>query len=144
MCGQRGGHPSVPMHQEIEKKERAQYSEAVHTLNKKLTAKTTTLVKGTHQCEEAEKAKTNLATKLTTFRKHMQKAKANAVAELCVSQYFFNACGVYYSVKFNDCLNQVGAAYLISYRPERFLSSPVLNLFFLYVVIFLLFHEISF
>ena len=47
--------------QEIENKERAQYSEAVRTLNQELMAKTKVLVEETHRFEEAKKAKTNLA-----------------------------------------------------------------------------------
>ena len=47
--------------QEIEKKERAQYSEAVRTLNQELMAKTKVLVEETHRFEEVKKVKTNLA-----------------------------------------------------------------------------------
>ena len=54
-------------HQEREKKEWAQYSEAVHTLNKELTAKTAALAEETRQCKEAEKAKTNLAMELAAL-----------------------------------------------------------------------------
>ena len=54
--------------QEIENKERAQYSEAVRTFNQELTAKTKTLIEETRRLEEAEKAKTNLVTKLAALR----------------------------------------------------------------------------
>lgn len=61
--------------------------------------------------EEAEKAKTNLTTELTTLREQMDKAKDDAVAEFWVSQPFFDVCNAYYDGKFDDCLKQVGAAY---------------------------------
>lgn len=91
-------------HQEIENKERARYTEVVHTLNKELTAKTTALAEETRQHEEAKKAKTNLATELAALREQVQKAKAKAVAEFRVSQPFFDACSAYYGDKFDDCL----------------------------------------
>ena len=84
-----------------------------------------TLAEETHQREEAEKAKTNLAVELTAFREQMEKAKANVVVDLCVSQSLFDMCGVYYGVGFDDCLKQVEAAYPISYGLNSFLSSPL-------------------
>lgn len=54
--------------QEIENKERAQYAEAVYTLNKELTAKTTAFAEETHRRKEAEKARINLVTELATLR----------------------------------------------------------------------------
>nr|POE94206.1 hypothetical protein CFP56_17534 [Quercus suber] len=97
-------------HQEIEKKERAQYSEAVHTLNKELTAKTAALAEETCQREEAKMVKTYLATELASLREQMEKAKADAMAEFRVSQPFFDSCGVYFGVEFNDCLKHVQRA----------------------------------
>ena len=58
-------------HQEIENKERAQYSEAVCTLNQELTAKTKALAEETRQLEEAKKVKTNLATELASLHELM-------------------------------------------------------------------------
>lgn len=72
-------------HQEIQNKEWAQYAEAVCTLNKELTVKTVALAKETHQREEAEKARINLATELDALREQMEKAKGDAVAEFQVS-----------------------------------------------------------
>lgn len=46
--------------QELENKEQAQNVEAVRTLNKELTAKTTALEEETHFHEEAKKVKTNM------------------------------------------------------------------------------------
>nr|POF24351.1 hypothetical protein CFP56_27547 [Quercus suber] len=110
--GERGGvFHRLHEHQEIEKKERAQYSEAVHTLNKELTAKTAALAEETRQHEEAKMVKTYLATKLASLREQMEKAKADATAEFRVSQPFFDSCGVYYGVEFNDCLKHVAATY---------------------------------
>ena len=92
-------------HQEIEKKEWAQYLKAIRTLNKELMAKTAALTKETRQHEEVEKAKNNLATELASLCKQMQKAKADAMAKFRVSQTFFDLCDVYYGVGFNDCLS---------------------------------------
>lgn len=75
-----------------------------------MTAKTAVL-KETRRGEEVEKAKTNLKTKPTAVRKHMVKAKAYTVAKYCVSQPFFDACGIYYGDVFDDYLKQVGAAF---------------------------------
>nr|POE73970.1 hypothetical protein CFP56_56655 [Quercus suber] len=71
-----GGHTSedlgasglYDLSREIENKERAQYSEAICTLNQDLMVKTKALVEDTRWLEEAEKAKTNLATKLASHR----------------------------------------------------------------------------
>nr|POE82626.1 hypothetical protein CFP56_60387 [Quercus suber] len=54
--------------QEIENKERAQYSESVCTFNQDLTVKTKALVEDTRCLEEVEKVKTNLAMKLAFYR----------------------------------------------------------------------------
>ena len=97
---------------EIEKKERAQYLEAVHTFNKELTAKSTTLVEETHRLEEVEKVKTNLATELVALCEQVERARANTVVEFQISQPFFNACGIYYGEGFEDCLKQERAVYL--------------------------------
>ena len=90
--------------QEIENKEQAQYSETVYTLNQELTTKTKALVEETRRLEEAKKAKTNLATKLASIREQMKKARADTVAKFRISQPFFDACDVYYSKGFKDCL----------------------------------------
>ena len=90
--------------QEIENKKQAQYSETVYTLNKELTTKTKALAEKTRRLEEAKKAKTNLATKLASIREQMKKARADTVAEFRISQPFFDACDVYYSKGFKDCL----------------------------------------
>ena len=104
-------HRRFRKRQEIENKERDQYKEAVCTLNQELKATLAKLKKETHLQEEAEKVKTNLTTELTGLREQMDKAKADAVAEFCVSQPFFDACGIYYGDGFDDCLKQVGAVY---------------------------------
>ena len=69
------------------------------------------LAEETYQFEEAEKAKTNLATKFASLREQMEKAKADAVVEFKDSQSFIDACGVYYGVGFEVCLKQVGSIY---------------------------------
>lgn len=97
--------------QEIENKERAQYVEAICTLNKDLMAKTTVLAKETHRHREVEKAKSNLETELATLCEQVEKAMADTVVEFQVFQPFINACGVYYGDEFNDHLKQVVAAY---------------------------------
>ncbi|KAK9995625.1 hypothetical protein SO802_020311 [Lithocarpus litseifolius] len=61
--------------------------------------------------EEAEKAKADLATELTTLRGQVEKAKADAVEEFKVSQPFFDAYSLYYGIRFNDYLEQVGSVY---------------------------------
>ena len=58
-----------------------------------------------------KKAKTNLAKELAALREQIEKARVDTVAELWISQPFFDACGVYYSNEFEDCLKQVRAAY---------------------------------
>jgi len=89
-------------YQEIEKKERAQYSKAVHTFNKELTAKSTMLAEETHWLEEVKKAKTNLAMKLAAIYEQVERSRANIVVEFQISQPFFNACGIYYGEGFKD------------------------------------------
>lgn len=66
--------------QEIENKKWAHYSEAILTLNQKLTAKTKVLAEETCRFEEAEKVKTNLEMILTSLHKQMEREKADAVA----------------------------------------------------------------
>ena len=97
--------------QEIENKEQAQYSEVVCTLNQELTTKTKALAKKTHRLEEAKKAKTNLATEVASLREQKERARVDAVAEFCISQPFFDPCGIYYGEGFEDCLKQVRAAH---------------------------------
>nr|POE54867.1 hypothetical protein CFP56_42037 [Quercus suber] len=108
--------------QEIENKERAQYLEAVRTLNQELTTKTKALAEETSWLKEAEKVKTNLAMKLAALREQMEKARAHAVMEFRISQSFFDVCGVHYGDKFEDCLKQVRAAY-----PNLDLSQIIIN-----------------
>lgn len=97
--------------QEIENKELDQYEETIRILDEELTLITTKLKEESHLREEAEKVKTNLTTKLTTLREQTEKAKADAVPEFRLSQPFFDACGVYYGNRFDDCLKQVGSVY---------------------------------
>lgn len=66
--------------QEIENKEWAHYSEAILTLNQKLTAKTKALAEETCRFEEVKKVKTNLETKLTSLHEQMEREKADAMA----------------------------------------------------------------
>lgn len=99
--------------QEIENKERNQYKDVVCTLNQELTTKLALLAEETHPREEVEKAKTNLMTELAALREQMDKAKVNAVAEFCVSQPFFDVCGVFYGDGFGDCLNKLESSTLI-------------------------------
>lgn len=61
--------------------------------------------------EDAEKVKSNLTIELTALCEQMDKAKADIVEEFHVSQPFFDACGIYYGGKFDDCLKQVRAVY---------------------------------
>ena len=58
-----------------------------------------------------EKAKTNLAMELASLREQMERAKVNAMADFKASQPFIDACAVYYSDGFEDCLKQVGFVY---------------------------------
>ena len=58
-----------------------------------------------------EKAKTNLATKLTSLCEQMETAKADAVTEFRDSLPFIDACGIYYGVGFEYGLKQVGSVY---------------------------------
>lgn len=57
--------------QEIKNKERAQYAEAVYTLNKELMAKTTAFAEETRRRKEVEKARINLVTELATLREQV-------------------------------------------------------------------------
>lgn len=56
-----------------------QYKEVVRTFNMELITKLALLEKETRHCEELEKAKTNLKTKLAALREEMKKAKADTV-----------------------------------------------------------------
>ena len=85
-------------------------------------AETKVLAEETRRLEEAEKAKTNLATELAALCEQMEKARADAVAKFCISQPFFDACGIYYGDGFKDCLKQVRSAY-----PNLNLSQIVIN-----------------
>lgn len=97
--------------QEIENKELDQYEETIRILDEELTLITTKLKEESHLREEAEKVKTNLTTELTALREQTEKAKADAFPEFRLSQPFFDACGVYYGNRFDDCLKQVGSVY---------------------------------
>ena len=70
---------------EIENKEWDQYKEVVHIISEKMMATTTKLKEESCLREEAEKAKADLATELTTLRMQMDKAKASANTEFRVS-----------------------------------------------------------
>ena len=59
--------------------------EAVRSLNQELMTKTKALAEETHRLEEAEKAKTNLATELVALREQLEKARADAVAKFRIS-----------------------------------------------------------
>ena len=54
--------------------------------------------------EEAEKAKTNLTTELATLREQMERAKADAMAGLQISQPYYEECGGFYGDGFDDYL----------------------------------------
>ena len=69
-----------------------------------------------------EKAKADLATKLTTLRGQVDKEKAYVVAEFRVSQPFFVACGAYHGDGFDNCIKQVGSIY-----PNLDLSQITIN-----------------
>ena len=85
--------------------------DAIRTLNQELTAKTKVLVEETRRFEEAEKAKTNLATELAFLCEQMEKAKVDTMAKFRASQSFINACAIYYADGFENCLKQVGSIY---------------------------------
>ena len=70
---------------EIENKERDQYKEVVHIISEEMMATTTKLKEESRLREEAEKAKADLATELTTLRMQMDKVKAGANMEFRVS-----------------------------------------------------------
>ena len=70
---------------EIENKERDQYKEVVHIISEEMMATTTELKEESHLQEEAEKAKADLATELTTLRMQVDKAKVSANTEFRVS-----------------------------------------------------------
>ena len=76
----------------------------------------------TYVKEEAEKVKTNLIMEQTAFYKHMDKAKADTMAEFRVSQPFFDVCGAYYGDRFDECLKQVEATY-----PDLNLSQIIID-----------------
>ena len=63
---------------EIENKEWDQYKEAVRILSEELTTTIAKLKEESYLREEAEKAKVDLATELTTLRMQVDKAKADA------------------------------------------------------------------
>ena len=69
-----------------------------------------------------EKAKVDLAKKLTTLRGQVDKEKAYVVVEFRVSQPFFVACGAYYGDGFDNCIKQVGSIY-----PNLDLSQITIN-----------------
>ena len=52
------------------------------------------------------KKNSNLKTKLTAFRKHMDKIRDEAVTELQMSQAYFNEMGVQYGDSFDDFRKQ--------------------------------------
>ena len=70
---------------EIENKERDQYKKVVHIISEEMMATTTKLKEESRLREEAEKAKADLATELTTLRMQMDKAKASANTKFRVS-----------------------------------------------------------
>ena len=48
---------------------------------------------------------------LASLCEQMKKARADVVAEFHIFQPFFDACGIYYGERFEDCLKQVRAAH---------------------------------
>ena len=48
---------------------------------------------------------------LASLCEQMKKARADVVAEFRIFQPFFDACGIYYGERFEDCLKQVRAAH---------------------------------
>lgn len=99
-----------------------QYKEAVCILIEELTATDAKLKEESHLREEAEKAKADLATELTTLRGQVDKVKADTVAEFQVSQPFLDAGGNYYGVGFDNFLKQVESVY-----PDLDLSRITIN-----------------
>nr|POF07557.1 hypothetical protein CFP56_47022 [Quercus suber] len=61
----------------------------------------------TRRFEELTKANSNRRTKLTAFYKHVDKAKANAVAEFKDPQPYFNELGILYDNDFEDFCKKV-------------------------------------
>ena len=58
------------------------------------------------QVEEVTKENSNLKTKLTALRKHMDKIRDEAITELQTSQAYFNEMGVQYGDSFEDFRKQ--------------------------------------
>ena len=81
-----------------------QYKEAVRTLNKELIAVTEKLKQESILREKAQEAKENLEVELTTIYGQVKTARADAITEFKAPQPFIDACVVYYSDGFEDCL----------------------------------------
>ena len=94
-------------HQDIQNKEMDQYKEAVHTLNKELTAITKKLKQESILQEKVQEVKA----KLTAICGQVETARADAIAEFKASQPFIDACMMYYGDGFEDFLKQVGPIY---------------------------------
>ena len=52
-----------------------------------------------------------MAMELASLCEQMKKARANVVAEFHIFQPFFDACGIYYGERLEDCLKQVRVAH---------------------------------
>jgi len=98
--------------QEIQNKEKDQYKEAIHTLNKELTAVTKKLKQESILREKAQEAKENLEAELAAICGQVETAKADAITEFKASQPFIDAYAFYFGDGFEDYLKQVKSVYL--------------------------------
>ena len=83
---------------------RKQYKEALRTLNAEL--------KGTREkLEGAGLRKKELDEGLTTLRRQVEMAGADAVQKFKASQSYVDSCADYYGTRFDDCLKQVASVF---------------------------------
>jgi len=91
--------------------EHDQYKGALHMLNKEVTTLTKKLKEEARLREKAQEEKANLKVELTAICGQVETARADAIIEFKASQPFIDACVVYYSDGFEDCLKQVRFVY---------------------------------
>ena len=93
-------------HLETEEETSKKFKESFQNLNTELNEQKDKVQRSACQIEEVTKKNSNLKTKLTALRKHMDKIMDEVVTELQTPQAYFNEMGVQYGDSFEDFRKQ--------------------------------------
>ena len=89
-------------HLETKEETSKKFKESFQNLNTELNEQKDKVQRSACQIEEVTKKNSNLKTKLTTLRKHVDKVGDEAVIELQTSQAYCNEMGIQYGDDFED------------------------------------------